>query len=71
MIFQVAEDTKCQAMSVMATSPHTRKIFSKLDFDILRYIESKSFLEDFKNGRSPIFPGVDSSLHFKILDQFP
>ena len=33
---------------------------------VLRIIDSGNFVEDFKNGRCPIFPGVDTSIHVKF-----
>ncbi len=66
LIFQLAESLECQFLSVMATSPHTRRIFGQLDFQTLRYIDSDNFLDDTKNGRVPIFPNVDTSVHVKL-----
>ena len=51
----------------MATNPYTRKIFEKLNFQTLRIVDSKNFTEDFHNGRTPIFPEVDTSAHIKFI----
>ena len=62
----MAERCSCNCLSVLATSPFTRKIFNHYNFQVLRFIDSGNFVEDFKNGRCPIFPGVDTSIHVKF-----
>ena len=51
----------------MATNPYTRKIFEKMNFQTLRIIDWKNFVENFHNGRTPIFPEVDTSAHIKFI----
>ena len=51
----------------MATNPYTRKIFEKMNFQTLRIIDWANFVEDFHNGRTPIFPEVDTSAHIKFI----
>ena len=64
---QLAQDNDCQCIVVMATSPFSRKIFNDLGFEMLRIVDWRNFVMDYKNGRYPIFPEVDSSVHIKLL----
>ena len=50
-----------------ATNPYSRKIFDQMGFQTLRMIDWKNFVEDFRNGQTPIFPHVDTSAHIKFL----
>ena len=58
----------CQCVAVVATSDYTRKIMAKKDFETLRIIDANNFVDCYHNGRSPIFPGVDSSVHVKMIE---
>ena len=64
---QLATEQNCQCANAMATSPNSRRIFENLGFRTLRMIDANNFVDNYKNGRCPIFPGVDTSVHMKIF----
>ena len=66
-LFQIAKSISCRCVTVMATNPYSRKIFDEMGFQTLRMIDWKNFVEDFRNGQTPIFPYVDTSAHIKFL----
>ena len=63
---ELALEQNCGCVAVMATSEYTRKIMGKKDFDTLRIIDANNFVDCYQNGRCPIFPGVDTSVHVKM-----
>ena len=65
--FQLANNLSYDCATSMATSPYSRKIFENMEFQTLRTIDWRNFVTDYRNGRTPIFPNVDSSAHIKFL----
>ena len=64
---ELALEQNCQCIAVMATSEYTRKIMGKKGFEMLRIIDQGNFVDCYQNGRFPIFPGVDTSVHVKVI----
>ena len=64
---ELALEQDCQCVTVMATSEYTRKIMGKKGFETLRIIDQGNFVDCYQNGRFPIFPGVDTSVHVKMI----